>query len=422
MITSSEATFRALLSSSIADAGERERLAAQLARASEAEVARQKTELAATLRQEISAPLNSIIATAEQLRRSGLDHPQREHAESLAAAARALLCLVTDLLDVSKADTERLALDPVDFDLRAAVEEACAMLREEAERKGLELALVVQPDVPRTVNGDRTRLRQVLWHLLSNAVKFTIRGEVVVGVSRAEGERLRFTVSDTGPGIDPELARRLFAGAGETAHAPTYAAGEHGARDAARIGLGLSISRELVQRMGGESGVEPREGGGSVFWFTAALAAVRAPASDRPADAQRDPVKVPAVLEAPFAQGDGADRNGAGDVLDEPIVAQLKGTLTPSMCRQLLEEFEASLPRFLVDIESAFERNDAGALRRTAHLLRGASATLGATRLSDACARLERTRADDPPIGEQQLAQLREALDEACLALRERLA
>jgi len=93
MITSSEATFRALLSSSIADAGERERLAAQLARASEAEVARQKTQLAATLRQEISAPLNSIIATAEQLRRSGLDHPQREHAESLAAAARALLCV-----------------------------------------------------------------------------------------------------------------------------------------------------------------------------------------------------------------------------------------------------------------------------------------------------------------------------------------
>src|SRR5438445_6102361 len=280
MITSSEATFRALLSSSIADAGERERLAAQLARAGEAEVARQKTQLAATLRQEISAPLNSIIATAEQLRRSGLDHPQREHAESLAAGARALLCVVTDLLDVSKADTERLALDPVDFDLRATVEEASAMLREEAERKGLELALVVQPDVPRTVNGDRTRLRQVLWHLLSNAVKFTIRGEVVVGVSRAEGERLRFTVSDTGPGIDPELARRPFAGAAETAHAPTHAAGDHGARDAARSGLGLSISRELVQRMGGESGVEPREGGGSVFSFTAALAAVRAPASD----------------------------------------------------------------------------------------------------------------------------------------------
>ena len=92
------------------------------------------------------------------------------------------------------------------------------------------------------------------------------------------------------------------------------------------------------------------------------------------------------------------------------------------MCRHLLEEFEASLPRFLVDIESAFERNDAGALRRTAHLLRGSSATLGAIRLGDACARLERTRAEDPPIGEQQLAQLREALEAACLALRERLA
>src|SRR5437016_1708000 len=147
MITSSEATFRALLSSSIADDGERERLAAELAQASETELVRQKSQLAAALRREIHAPLNSIIAAAEQLRRSGLDLPQREHAEELAASARALLSLVTDLLDVSKADTERLALDPVDFDLRAAVEEACAMLRGEAERKGLSLARVVQPDV-----------------------------------------------------------------------------------------------------------------------------------------------------------------------------------------------------------------------------------------------------------------------------------
>src|SRR5204862_107948 len=104
MITSSEATFRALLSSSIADAGERERLAAELARASEVEVARQKSQLAAALSREIRAPLNSIIATAEQLRRSGLDLAQREHAEALAASAQALLCLVTDLLDLSKAD------------------------------------------------------------------------------------------------------------------------------------------------------------------------------------------------------------------------------------------------------------------------------------------------------------------------------
>jgi len=418
MITSSEATFRALLSSSIADAGERERLAAELARASEVEIARQKSQLAAALSREIRAPLNSIIATAEQLRRSGLDLAQREHAEALAASAQALLCLVTDLLDVSKADTERLALDRVDFDLRGAVEEACAMLRGEAERKGLSLVHVVQPDVPRTVNGDRIRLRQVLWNLLSNAVKFTTSGEVIVGVSRAEGERLRFAVSDTGPGIDGELARRLFARAGEAGHV----AAEHGARDFARSGLGLAISRELVQRMGGETGVEQREGGGSVFWFTAALAPVRAPASDRPEGAQPDLAHPPAGLEAPFAHSDGAERNGAGDVLDEAIVEQLKGALTPSMCGHLLEEFEASLPRFLVDIEGAYERNDAGALRRTAHLLRGSSATLGAIRLSDACARLERTRAEDPPIGEQQLAQLREALEEACSALRERLA
>ena len=418
MITSSEATFRALLSSSIADDGERERLAAELAQASEVEVERQKSQLAAALRREIYAPLNSIIATAEQLRRSGLDLPQREHAEELAASARALLSLVTDLLDVSQADTERLALDPVDFDLRAAVEEACAMLRGEAERKGLSLAHVVQPDVPRTVHGDRIRLRQVLWNLLSNAVKFTTSGEVIVGVSRAEGERLRFTVTDTGPGIDGELARRLFGRAGEAGHPP----GEHRARGFARSGLGLAISRELVQRMGGESGVEPREGGGSIFWFTAALAQVRAPAGGRPGGAQLDLVHAPAELQAPFARSDDAARNGAGEVLDEAIVAQLQGTLTPSMCRHLLEEFEASLPRFLVDIESAFERNDAGALRRTAHLLRGSSATLGAIRLSDACARLERTRAEDPPIGEQQLAQLREALEAACLALRERLA
>ncbi|TMK98012.1 MAG: hypothetical protein E6G34_10070 [Actinobacteria bacterium] len=424
MITGSEATFRALLSSSIADAGERERAAAELARASEAEVLRQKSQLAAGLSQEIRTPLNSIIAMAEQLRRSGLDPAQREHADALAASARELLALVTDVLDVSRVDAGRLPLDPVDFDPRAAVEEACAMLAAEAERKGLSLAQVVQPDVPRIVNGDRVRLRQVLWNLLSNAVKFTRSGEVIVGVSRAEGRRLRFTVSDTGPGIDDEQARRLLGCAGEPGHAAGqgHATGQPGARDFAGSGLGLAISRELVQRMGGEIGVEPREGGGSVFWFTAALAQVRTPLNAGPGGAQHDLAQAPAGLTAPFAGQDGAARNGAGDVLDEAIVAQLKGTLTPSMCRHLLEEFEASLPRYLVDIESAFARKDAAALRRTAQLLRGSSATLGAIRLRDACARLERTRAEDPPIGEQQLAQLREALDQACGALREQLA
>src|SRR2546425_1080237 len=310
MITGSEATFRALLSGSIADAGERERLAAELARASEVEVLRQKSQLAAGLSQEIRTPLNSIIAMAEQLHRSGLDLPQREHAEALASSARALLALVTDLLDVSKVDPGRLALDPVDFDLRAAVEEACAMLGEEAERKGLSLAQVVQPDVPRTVNGDRIRLRQVLWNLFSNAVKFTTGGEGIVGVSRADGQRLRFTGSDTGPGIDGEQGRRLLGHAGEAGHS----AGQPGARDFAGSGLGLAISRELVQRMGGEIGVEPREGGGSVFWFTAALAQVRAAASDRSTGAQPDPVRAPAGLASPFAHSDGAERNGAGDV------------------------------------------------------------------------------------------------------------
>jgi two-component system sensor histidine kinase/response regulator len=231
------------------------------------DAARSKGALVANMNHEVCGPLNILRETLDQLAGTPLSGEQRGLLEEIVAQGNVLHAVVDDLLDLSWIESGRLTLEIADLDLRQLVEGAADLVAGRAVQKQVELLAFIAPDVPTALCGDGARLRQVLLNLLGNALTFTRHGEVVVEVNleaaAQEEVTLRFSVRDTGTGIAPADRPRLFRAFGQI---DDFSRASSGGR-----GLGLTICRQLVERMGGGIDCESTLGMGSTFWFTVPL-------------------------------------------------------------------------------------------------------------------------------------------------------
>lgn len=235
-----------------------------------------KSRFLANMSHELRTPLNGVIGMGCLLRETSLSSEQQELVKSMNHSANTLLELIENVLDISKIEAGKLYIDSQPFDLHALINSVCYMLEPMGETKGLSVSCNVDPDTPFSLNGDKPHIRQVLINLISNAIKFTDKGTVNLHVYQVAGSlqkpRIRFDIKDTGIGISAEDQQKIFENFTQ--------ADASSSRSYSGTGLGTTISRDLVELMGGTISLKSEIGKGSTFWFELQFEVVPQPSEE----------------------------------------------------------------------------------------------------------------------------------------------